>query len=898
MRLPYLVATVVCDILLWSVPGVVAEPVSPVPEALWIQPSGDWGGIDGNWSNFLFAVGAPAQIVYLTVATALSELWVVETGGCSPVQLCIDARGGVFDIPSSETWRSLGNWQLGMNYTGMEGNGDYGLETLAFVNTVTSIATAVDGALVAAINTTDYYQGFIGVGVTQGRFGTNLTNPLISQLAETYGTIASHSYGYTAGAYYRDSPGSKGTGVVASLTLGGYDTMRFVPHETKFALDAVTRQPTVLLRGVTAQVKSLDKAPSNWTSTSRTLLSMSDSVRAIIDTSTPYLWLPTEVCERFASALNLTWREDLGVYVFTDKSQYTRYQTDTDLSFVFSVSSYDNMDDFGSPLDVHDVVNITFPAAAFAQTLRYPFKNVIKWGNTSIPYFPLKRSTKEVNNNQYIIGRAFMQEAYLIANYEKGKFSLHQAAFPPKAATNYALKGIERPPDSPYPAYSPPGSGGGGGGLNKGQTVGIVLSAFAIGSVLGLILWLCCRRRKKNAKKGEQAEENKSETQSVDCEPTSPVKRMFSIITGRKRSKKAKKLDVPEVPDVHEVHGSSTQPAEVGADAQHQLFELPVPPEPVELDSNDIGDTDTELGVDSAQDLSEYELTRRKLERQLHGPAPTYSMIEDHGKSIQDISCVAHYRSADEPSPVSSPTYANTNSLPDSLPSPLTVHPDWATRMFDLPSPMTIPPTFYSHQLPPNGSSSGSEPGCSYSPVSPRSPNSPQTFAPSSVTRSNSSNISPASAIGSMRLPSPTFQRAPIDPTRVVCLGPLPEGVQLPHQRPMPQIVTPSRRRTDAGPSPIRPSGSLPTGILKRSRSTTRGSNETLGSNFTVEEENRLHEEHVPEEEQQSTRESADDNIFPRSPRSMERIEGGSELVHVPQVADKRYSWEPDPDRR
>lgn len=130
------------------------------------------------------------------------------TGSCvdqrQKVQLCIDARGGTFDISQSETWRPLGGWQLGMNYTGMGGNGDYGLETLAFVNRVTRYTTAVDGALVAAINDTDYYQGYIGVGVTQGRFGTNLTNPFISQLAQTYGTIPSHGYGYTAGAYYRN----------------------------------------------------------------------------------------------------------------------------------------------------------------------------------------------------------------------------------------------------------------------------------------------------------------------------------------------------------------------------------------------------------------------------------------------------------------------------------------------------------------------------------------------------------------------------------------------------------------------------------------------------------------------------------------------------------------------
>jgi hypothetical protein len=48
----------------------------------------------------------------------------------------------------------------------------------------------------------------------------------------------------------------------------------------------------------------------------------------------------------------------------------------------------------------------------------------------------------------------------------------------------------------------------------------------------------------------------------------------------------------------------------------------------------------------------------------------------------------------------------------------------------------------------------------------------------------------------------------------------------------------------------------------------------------------------------QTQHEEGDDNDdMPRSPRSMERIDAGSELIHVPQVADKRYSWEEGHDR-
>ncbi|KAK4640558.1 hypothetical protein QC761_601630 [Podospora bellae-mahoneyi] len=952
MRLPCRSTAVICDILLLlsasrlAAAADDAAATKPPAAPLWIQPSGEWYGIDGTWSNFMFVIGSPAEIVYLTPSTALSEIWTISSGGCHPVQICINARGGVFNSSLSESWQPLGAWKLGMNHTGMGGNGDYGLETLGFVNTLTSVSTLLENTLVAAINDTQYYNGFIGLGVTPGKFGSNVSTPFIPQLAQVYGAIPSHSYGYTAGAYYREN-GKKGSGTVASLVLGGYDRLRFVPHGNNFALDPITRLPLVRLRGVTAQITDEDKAPAaNWTSTSRTLVNMDDSIEAFIDSSTPYLWLPTEVCERFADALNLTWREDLGLYTFAGGGeQYTRFQNDETLSFTFTLSSFDNTDNFGQPFNVPGVVNITIPSAAFAQLLRYPFRNVIQWGESSIPYFPLKRSTTEVNNNTYIIGRAFMQEAYIITTYDKSMFSLHQALFPEAASSNYSLEAIARPPDSPYPEFtSAPAPTGTNNRLGTGQTVGIVFSAFITGSILGALIWFCCRRKKskQNSQNSETDEDKREAHVTEEEEPQSPVKKVFSLIIRRKRSRK---------PEIHEVHNNSTQPVEVGADGENQVYEMPVPPEPVELDSHDLGDDETDVGVDSAQGMSEYELTQRKLERQMRGPVPTYTPtstthmtiptgVMQQEKSMQDMSRVAHYRPPDTPSPVSSPTYANSDSFPNSLPSPMTPHGDWAGRMFDLPSPMTVAPPPL-HLYPPSQQhhhhhNRTSDPaGSSYSPVSPTSA---QTFAPSSVSMSRSDSndgVSPTSLTSSVRLPPPSFQRTPINNSQIVCLGPLPEHIELPTQRP-PQPPTPTTRvfhsngqPVDGGVSPVSPTSPLPLppGRLGGGhyRSENNGSSETLGSNFTEEEAGEMilgrggNTIQPTQGEQQQRRlgqvpqrisllqpqppppprggrggeqEEDDDNDMPNSPQSMERIEGRDGLIHVPQVADKRYSWE------
>ena len=86
----------------------------------------------------------------------------------------------------------------------MGGNGDYGLDTFSFDNTLTRDKTSVPQSLIAAVNDTNYYQGYLGLGVVSGKFGDKSTTPFIPQMAGTDGYIPSLTYGYTAGAYYRD----------------------------------------------------------------------------------------------------------------------------------------------------------------------------------------------------------------------------------------------------------------------------------------------------------------------------------------------------------------------------------------------------------------------------------------------------------------------------------------------------------------------------------------------------------------------------------------------------------------------------------------------------------------------------------------------------------------------
>lgn len=112
------------------------------------------------------------------------------------------ARGRVFDIGASKSWDSLGLWRLALQY--IRGNGEYAMDTVVVSDSARNQTTRLEKQLVAAINTTETYFGLFGVGITPGSFdGTTVDSP-IGRLVERVGVVPSHSYGFTAGAYYSE----------------------------------------------------------------------------------------------------------------------------------------------------------------------------------------------------------------------------------------------------------------------------------------------------------------------------------------------------------------------------------------------------------------------------------------------------------------------------------------------------------------------------------------------------------------------------------------------------------------------------------------------------------------------------------------------------------------------
>jgi hypothetical protein len=118
-------------------------------------------------------------------------------------------RGKLFFPYNSSTWNSVGRFNLGTDQDlGNYGYADYGLDSLTLGTTGDTIPSSIIGAFngTGKMNSTFYLTGFFGVGVVDGTFSNNVT-PLsvLNALVQTEGYIPSHSYGFTAGAVYREA---------------------------------------------------------------------------------------------------------------------------------------------------------------------------------------------------------------------------------------------------------------------------------------------------------------------------------------------------------------------------------------------------------------------------------------------------------------------------------------------------------------------------------------------------------------------------------------------------------------------------------------------------------------------------------------------------------------------
>ena len=272
--------------------------------------------------------------------------------------------------------------------------------------------------------------------------------------------------------------------VPSSLTLGGFDANRFEPHNISFDLGS-NQSPQVAINqlSVRSSPASGSGVRDPWNGEPHVLLNASQADLFVVDSSTPFLWLPPDVCQQFETALGLTYDDRLELYTFGSNNTQRQTLLDRNLSFHFQLA-----DAPGSSKSIG--LNLSYDA--FDLQLSYPNRDFVKYKNATqftppLRYFPLRKAQ---NSTQYTIGRAFLQETYLKVDYERNNFSIYQAMFNSDPANNMWLQEINRPSNSTWKGPASLSTG-----LAGGAVAGIVVGGLVALISFSVIFWCCKRRR-------------------------------------------------------------------------------------------------------------------------------------------------------------------------------------------------------------------------------------------------------------------------------------------------------------------------------------------------------------------------------------------------------------------
>lgn len=267
--------------------------------------------------------------------------------------------------------------------------------------------------------------------------------------------------------------GGDETGIPGSLTLGGYDRSRFLAHNMSFDFTSDSSTDLVVqLAGI--------QGLSNKKGENSTVRFLSKPLQVLVNSAVPHMWLPEEVCSIFAAELGLMYNPRSNYYTIDEQTRAKNSQENR--TFVFNLSPQKSTS-----------LKISIPWIAF--DLGYAPDDY----DMSIRYFPLRQTIDP--SDRYILGRAFLQEVYLIVDYEQRNFSLYQAQF--KTEKDIVALGptVSHPPQvsaTRDSGGSPPPPGGHDGNTQKLKlplSIGIALTVTVL-LLAGFFLW----KRRKNKK--------------------------------------------------------------------------------------------------------------------------------------------------------------------------------------------------------------------------------------------------------------------------------------------------------------------------------------------------------------------------------------------------------------
>ncbi|KAF2851536.1 acid protease [Plenodomus tracheiphilus IPT5] len=464
-----------------------AATATLLPEPANVPSSRDFDGDDGKWSTFHINIGddgtGNGQNFKVLISTS-SGLTVVpkQANWCDlecakgrGVQLFEGTTSLGLETAKSKTWEEAGiydiplpDWftaNLTLNSSGQLPGGVFGRDYVAPGQTAAGTRKSPK-QFVVAYPEKDFYMGWLGLaagesGVTNG----SLPNFLDNLVSPDDPAIPSRSFGYSAGAHYRND----GNGVPGSLVLGGFDRSRFKGEGVSINMPSASNN--TLIVGVQSILYAKDAGDGTSV---KSFTEKEGGFMADIDSTVPYLILPDDICGYFADEFQLTYNEDLRYYLVSDAAHARNLRQNPTMSFKIGISTQDSASKYAT---------ITLPYAAFDWQLSPPK------ANETTQYFPIRRS----DGGKFVLGRTFLQETYLVVDYEHINFTVAQAV----------LEDI--PPSKIVPIfpndYVPPTSNDGDEGLAAGAIAGIVVGIVVAFLIAGVAAFLFMKRRRNSNEK-------------------------------------------------------------------------------------------------------------------------------------------------------------------------------------------------------------------------------------------------------------------------------------------------------------------------------------------------------------------------------------------------------------
>lgn len=220
------------------------------------------------------------------------------------------------------------------------------------------------------------------------------------------GAVPSSSFGMHIGSASAASP------MQGSLSFGGFDRNRLTGDVLTLAGEPST---PVLLTDISIKVVR-GPSPFDLSDKKANLLLKGNSsmpktgIPVTLDGCSPYLTLPRTTCDGISAHLPVTYNGSLGLYLWNTKDP--RYK---DIVNSASVLSFSFM---GS--DNTKSVAVHVPFQHLNLTLEPPLVD------EPVPYFPCSTG----GTGSYVLGRAFLQDAFLAGNWHKETWWLGQAPGP------------------------------------------------------------------------------------------------------------------------------------------------------------------------------------------------------------------------------------------------------------------------------------------------------------------------------------------------------------------------------------------------------------------------------------------------------------------------------------